>query len=69
VLGDCGENVHGQAVGLREIDGGELHASFHQRADKGYVTRQSVELFDDEFCAMHAARCRRLGQLGTIILP
>jgi hypothetical protein len=47
--------MNGQAVGLREIDGNELDASFHQIRDKGDVAGQAVE-FGDGNCARRSPR-------------
>src|SRR5215469_14964146 len=54
MFGHCGQNMHGQAVGLREINGGEFDASFHQVADKSDIAGQSVK-----FAMISVAPCTR----------
>jgi hypothetical protein len=67
VFGDCGQNVYGEAVGLREVHGREVNFGFHQAGYEVDVAYQTVELGDDEDCAMQSAEGESVSQGRTII--
>ena len=66
MLGDSGQNVDGELVGMRVIDRDKLDAAIHQRGDEGEVAGQPVELGNDELGLVLAAGEQRLGQLRAI---
>ena len=66
VLRDGGQDVDGELVGVRVIDGDELDAAVHQRGDEGEVAGQPVELGDDELGLVLAAGGQCLGQFGAV---
>jgi hypothetical protein len=61
VFGDRRQDVDGEAVGLREVDGFEIDAGFHQVRHERNVARQPVQLRDDELGAVNATRGQRFG--------
>jgi hypothetical protein len=67
MLSHGGQNVHRQAVGLGEVNRGELDPAFHQVGDEGDVTGQAIQFGDDQGCAMQTAQAQRLGQLRPVV--
>jgi hypothetical protein len=55
MLGYGCQNMDGQLIGVRIIDGDEFNSGFHQRGDEGKVSGQSVELGNDQLCSVLAA--------------
>jgi len=47
VLGDSGEDVDGEPVGVRVVGGDELDVAVHQRGDEPRIAGQAVEFGDD----------------------
>jgi len=64
MLGDGCQDMDGEPVRLREIDGRELDARLHQAGDEVNVAREPVELGDDERGATDARRLA--AQLGSL---
>ena len=59
MLGDGREDVNGQSVRGRHIDGHEVDAAFHQIRDEGDVAGQPVEPGDNQRGAVLAALVER----------
>jgi len=70
-LGDCltlllshqGHDAHGQVVGLRHVSSDESDAAVPEREQKGSVTREPVQLCDDQGRPCHLGEMQGLGQL------
>lgn len=56
-----------QAVGLREVDCGELDPALHQVRDEGDVAGEAIQLCDDEGRIVQPAEAEGLGELRAII--
>ena len=67
VLGDGGQDVQGQLVGIGHVDGGELDAALHQVGDEGDVARQPVELGDHQHGPPLPAQVEGRGELGSVV--
>ena len=64
MLGDSGEDVHREPVGLREVDGDEVDSALHQVRDEGDVARQPIESWRSPASRREAAGGERLLELG-----
>ena len=58
------ENMHGQLIGVRVIDGDELHARVHQCGNERHIARQPVEFGDDQFGLAPLASGERGGEMA-----
>src|ERR1700733_5361436 len=67
-LRDNRHDTHDHFVRLRHVGGNELDASSLQSDQEVSVTRQPVELRNDELRPVSAAERQRLGELRPIIL-
>jgi hypothetical protein len=61
-----GVNVDHEGIGARHIAGHEIDLALHQAADEVDVSRQSIELRDDELGLVLAAGRQGLFKLGAI---
>lgn len=68
MLGNGGENVDGEAGRFGHIDGDEINIAFHQAGNEMDVAGEAVELSDDEFCFLLAAKGEGGGELGPVVL-
>jgi hypothetical protein len=71
VLGDGGEDVDGELVGVRVITRDELDAAFYHRGYEMKVARQAVELGDNELCLVPSTGCEEgpvRGGGGTAVM-
>ena len=66
MLGDGGQDVNGQLVGVRVIDRYELDAGVHQRRDESKISGKPVELGDDQSGLVLAAGLQRPRQVRPI---
>src|ERR1700674_5167710 len=66
VLGDGGQNMQREAVGLREVTAHEVNLAVHERGDEGDVAREPIELRNDQLGLVLFAGGKRSGQLGAI---
>ena len=60
------EDVHGQLVGVRVIDGHKFNAAVHQRGDECQIAGQPIEFGDDQFGLVPLASGERRGELRAI---
>ena len=67
VLGNGGEQVDGELVGLGHVGCNEVHAAFHQAGNEMDVAGEPVELGDDELGFLAATCVERRGELGPVV--
>jgi hypothetical protein len=65
-LGNGGQNMDRQLVGVRIVAGNERHARIHDGRYKGDFARQPIQLGDHKRGALAPTRFKRLFQLGPI---
>jgi hypothetical protein len=66
VLGDGGQNVDGQPVGLGHIAGDEIRAALHQVGDKSDVAGQPIKAGNQQGSAALAALLKGGKQLRPV---
>jgi len=69
VLGDSGQNVDGQPVGLGHIASNEVRAALHQVGNEGNVTGQPVKAGNQQGSAALPALLKGGKQLGPVRVP
>jgi len=62
-----GHDAHGHCVGFRQISRHELNSGVAQSHEKSRVSRQAVELGNDQSGARHPAPLQRGHQLWPVI--
>ena len=67
MLGDSGQDVDGEPVRVRVVDGDELNPAFHQVRDEREVAAEPVHLRDDQDGLQLLRQLDCLGQLRTVI--
>jgi hypothetical protein len=67
MLGNGGQDMHRQLVGVRIVHRDELNTAFHQRGDESQVAAESVKLGDYQLGFLPLAGYQRLLQLGPIV--
>ena len=68
VLGDGGEDVDGEPVGVRVVGGDELDVAVHQGGDEGEIAGQAVEFGNDQLGLVLPARGQGLLELPKCAL-
>jgi hypothetical protein len=66
MLGNGGQNVDSQPIGLREIDGVKLDTRLHQVRYEGDIAGQPIEFGDNQGRAVQAAETKSFGEPGPI---
>src|SRR5690349_4452446 len=66
MLGDSGQDVNRQPVGLWEVNGVKLHAGLHQVRNERDIAREPIELGDDQGRSVKPAELERFGELRPI---
>ena len=67
VLGDGSQDVNGEPIRLREIDGDKIYLRLHEVCDEGDVAGQAVELGDYQHGALALALGEGLCQFGPVV--
>ena len=66
MFGNSRQNVDGELVGVRVIDGHELDAGIHQGRNEGQISGQPIKLGDHQLGFVLTARLKRPGEFGPI---
>jgi hypothetical protein len=69
LLGHGGQNVNGEAGGLRHVAGDEIRAVLHQSGDERDIAGEPVEAGNQEHGAAFAAFGQGSEELGTVDVP
>ena len=67
MLGNSGQNVHRQPVGLGEVHGNELNTSFHKGANEVDIASEAIKLGNDEGGTVQSAEPESLGNGRAVV--
>ena len=59
--------MHDEAVGLRHVDCDELDTRLHQPRDETYIASESIELGNNQSCAVFATEAERFGEGRAVV--
>jgi hypothetical protein len=67
LLCDHGHDPHGEPVGVRHVRRNEIDAGLLETQQEMCIAAQSINLGDDELCAVESARLDRLGYIEEVV--